>query len=294
MIQDFLSSFTEELAKPSRFDVNLNVPLDLAYAVGMDSKTLSLRCENATLPGRTLATSELRIYGPTEKFPYQSTYDDITLTFICTSSMLEKSLFNQWMDKINPTESWNFDYKSNYVTDMSITQYDMSDSEVHTVELIDAFPISVNQMDLDWSNDTTYHKISVTFAYTYWHILSAATRNHSIGISRNTIKPYNLNIPNARNERAPQLSLKAALELGSLAYSVNKSLGKGNPYAIYGAIGAATSIIPSLGGTKTLSSLINSQGRAALDTKLDQDASIVNKTNNTINSIKNKTNPFSF
>jgi hypothetical protein len=31
-----------------------------------------------------------------------------------------------------------------------------------------AFPINVNQLDLDWSSDG-HHKLTVTFAYTYWH-----------------------------------------------------------------------------------------------------------------------------
>ena len=36
-----------------------------------------------------------------------------------------------------------------------------------SVDLIDAYPIAVNQMDLDWSSDAI-HKVSVTFAYTSW------------------------------------------------------------------------------------------------------------------------------
>jgi hypothetical protein len=37
----------------------------------------------------------------------------------------------------------------------------------YSVTLIDAYPVSVNQLDLDWSNDS-YHKLTVTFAYTKW------------------------------------------------------------------------------------------------------------------------------
>jgi hypothetical protein len=33
--------------------------------------------------------------------------------------------------------------------------------------LKDAFPINVNQLDLNWSNEN-FHKLNVTFAYTYW------------------------------------------------------------------------------------------------------------------------------
>lgn len=169
MISDFISSFTEELAKPSRFRVML-IPKATSSKLSkiIDAETLSLRCESALLPGRTLSTSDLRIYGPTEKFPYQSSYEDATLTFIVTDSMTEKLFFNQWMEIINPQDTWNFEYKKNYVMDIQIEQYDNMDNVTHTVKLIDAFPIAVNQLDLNWSSQNDYHKLSVVFAYTYW------------------------------------------------------------------------------------------------------------------------------
>jgi len=176
MINEFRASFVDDLAKPSRFKVIFNPrdgkdgtvgTLTLAQRI-LDTKTLSLRCESASLPGRNLATADLRIYGPTEKFPYQSTYDDITLTFICTDSMKEKLFFNQWMEIINPENNWNFNYKSNYAMDITIQQFDNSNNVVHSIELIDAFPVSVNEMQLDWASVDTYHKLPVTFAYTYW------------------------------------------------------------------------------------------------------------------------------
>ena len=127
MINEFLSSFTEDLAKPSRFDVNFNLPLFLTGIT--DSKALSLRCENAILPGRTLATTELKIYGPVEKYPYQSSYDDATFTFIVGDTMAEKQLFSSWMYAINPHDNWNFEFKSNYSTNIQITQYNQLDEE---------------------------------------------------------------------------------------------------------------------------------------------------------------------
>lgn len=274
MIQNFRSSFVDELARPSRFKVKIGIPPKLNGII--DAQTLSLRCENASLPGRSISTADLRIYGPTEKFPYQSSYEDITLTFIVTGSMLEKTFFNTWMDYINPTQNWNFEYKKNYVSDITITQYDISDNEVHNIKLIDAFPLSVNGMDLDWSNDNTYHKISVTFAYTYWELVSTATPARAVGSSKNS--PFNL---------------AALLQIGALAASSRQALSNGNPYALLGLAGAATSIIPSLGGTKTLSSVINSQGRGAFDTKMDQNASIVNNNKQTIPGLTSTTNKFS-
>ena len=81
--------------------------------------------------------------------------------------MYQKVFFDAWINYINPTFSNNFRYKSDYSTTISINQYDQSNNLTYTVALFEAYPISVNQLDLDWSNDT-YHKLSVTFAYTYW------------------------------------------------------------------------------------------------------------------------------
>lgn len=167
-IKDFLSSFTDDLAKPSRFEVIVKANHPILNSI-MSSQDLSLRCENAVIPGRTLETADLRIYGPTEKFPYKTSYEDITLTFICTDgSLVEKQFFNQWMEIVNPSETWNFQYKSTYRAMITINQFDNSDNIIHSVHLIDAFPLAVNQLDLDWSSSDTYHKLSVVFAYTYW------------------------------------------------------------------------------------------------------------------------------
>lgn len=273
-IKEFRSSFTGELAKPSRFKVIVNLPASLGATI--DSRTLSMRCENALLPGRTLATSDLRIYGPTEKYPYQTTYDDISLTFICDSNMIEKAAFDAWIEKINPRTDWNFSYKSTYATRITIIQYDNSDNEVHKVNLIDAFPIAVNQLDLDWSSDAPYHKLTVTFAYHYWESESAEVKYEAAPAVNS---PFNI---------------AAALQVGALALNAGQSLKGGNPYALLGVAGAATSIIPSLGGTKTVSSVINSAGRGTLDTALDSGASKVNADRLTIGGLTSTTNKFTF
>lgn len=169
MIESFRASFTEGLAKPSRFEAFFTPRSEtLQLASIIDAETLAFRCESAILPGRTIATGDLRIYGPTEKFPYQTSYEDITLTFICTDSMNEKKFFDTWLNIINPKQTWNFKYKSDYTMDLTVIQYTNDDKEAMRIKMIDAFPLSVNQLDLDWANADAYHKLSVTFAYTYW------------------------------------------------------------------------------------------------------------------------------
>jgi hypothetical protein len=71
------------------------------------------------------------------------------------------------MNYINPQYNNNFRYKGNYSTIITINQYDVTNTLTYSVNLYDAYPISMNQMDLNWS-DEGFHKLVVTFAYTYW------------------------------------------------------------------------------------------------------------------------------
>jgi hypothetical protein len=172
-IADFKSSFSTELARPNRFDVNIPVPLGLVPYRGT-SRMLTMRCENAELPGRTIATTTAKIYGVDEKFPYMTSYNDMSLTFIVSDDMKEKKFFDAWLNWINPNTNFNVKYKQDFSVALRINQYDVQNQLTYSVDLVDAFPIAVNQMDLNWASDG-YHKVTVTFAYTSWRDNSVET-----------------------------------------------------------------------------------------------------------------------
>jgi hypothetical protein len=165
-INDFKSSFQKDLSRPHKFDVNIPIPLTLIPYI-KSAKSLNYRCENAQLPGRTFATAEQKTYGPIEKYPYLNTYGDIDMTFIVDDDMTQKIFFDAWLNYINPLYNNNMRYKGDYSTVITVNQYDVTNQISYSVNLYDAYPISINQMDLDWSSDG-YHKLNVTFAYTYW------------------------------------------------------------------------------------------------------------------------------
>ena len=166
-ISNFLASLTTDMARPARFNVMIPIPIKL-IAWRNIARTLSFRCENADLPSITLATTERKIYGPTEQQPYLRTYNTSSMTFMVTESMEEKKFFDAWVELINPSSTYDTNYKSDYITPITVNQYNVNDQIVYSVTLVDAFPVSVNQLDLDWSNETSFHKLVVTFAYHTW------------------------------------------------------------------------------------------------------------------------------
>jgi hypothetical protein len=85
-----------------------------------------------------------------------------------SDDMNEKIFFDSWMELINPTTDFNFQYKANYAVDILINQYDNMNRLTYQANMVEAFPIDVNQLDLNWSSVDSVHKLSVVFAYKQW------------------------------------------------------------------------------------------------------------------------------
>jgi hypothetical protein len=159
------------------------------------SRYLALQCESAELPGKTLATADVKIYGPTFKVPYQTQYTDTNLTFICTNDFYERKLFDRWMEAIMPSDTNNLRFpkgqQSRYLTNIKIIQYDDFIKQIYAVELMDAFPVGVAPQTLSWSEDG-FHRLSISFAYQRYRpiyegtydLAAAATALFGSGLSR--------------------------------------------------------------------------------------------------------------
>lgn len=202
------------LAKPNRFEVILpipeyvgrfvensvlekliNLPINLfrdvgeAFTAGLSgeqvdpnsvssnpsiSRYLALQCEAAELPGKSLITAEAKIYGPIFKVPYQTAYNDTTLTFLCTNDFYERKLFEKWTECIMPTDTNNLRYSkgsdTRYLTNIKIIQYDEFIKQIFIVELIDAFPIGIANQQLSWSDDNV-HRLAIQFSYQKYRVV---------------------------------------------------------------------------------------------------------------------------
>ena len=163
------------------------------------SRYLALQCETAELPGRTLMTHEAKVYGPTYKVPYQSQYNEMTLTFLCTNEFWERKLFDRWIEAIMPSDTNNMRYAKDeatrYMTPIKVIQYDDFIKQIYAVELIDAFPIGISAQPLSWAEDG-FHRLSVQFAYQRYKpvytgsydIAAAAAALFGVGLAK--ISPF--------------------------------------------------------------------------------------------------------
>jgi hypothetical protein len=144
------------------------------------TRYLALQCENAELPGKTLQTEDVKIYGPSFKVPQQTQYGETTLTFLCTNDFFERKLFERWMNCIQPSDTNNLRFpkddanNTRYLTNIKIIQYDEFIKQIFAVELIDAFPVGIASQSLNWSEEN-FHRLSVQFSYLRYKPIYAGT-----------------------------------------------------------------------------------------------------------------------
>ena len=135
---------------------------------------LALRADSAELPGRAVQTLDNRYYGPLRKSGYQANYVDTTITFICSEDLREKLFFERWQDLIvgehrvagtNPdSKAFNAGYYDDYVSSIEILQMNENNDVTYEMRLLQAYPIQVAPLPLNWASDEL-QRLSVTFAY---------------------------------------------------------------------------------------------------------------------------------
>ena len=189
----------------NKYDVTIDLPpafgpLSIVSAdgstVGMAKegmRDLSYRCINASLPGLTMRTSDINRFGigVSEKMPYSANYTDISLTFLMDRSGSAYKFWYAWFNYIfgfNGEETnsniygttnlaasnrsnrsfYTAEYKDNYAGTITIKVYDNTGKVSLVTSLLKAYPISVNDVALNWSDNNNLIKLTTTITFREW------------------------------------------------------------------------------------------------------------------------------
>lgn len=182
------------------------------------SRNLSMLAEAVSIPGKQLMTTEHRIFGTVRKMPYGVLYDDLTVTFICTNSMFERSFFDIWQSLIISPSSQYMEFYENYIGTvviqkvsnraaaavttekdaktgndvMVVTPVSTDYEKLSTYVLLEAYPVNIQSQELSYGDDQ-YLKLTVQFAYSKWKsaIDIANPRDPNLNISSGMGTPNN-------------------------------------------------------------------------------------------------------
>ena len=173
-----------------------------------NTRELNTLCKGASLPGKQILTADRRIGMNNEKVAYGYAVTDIALTFNMLNDYSVKTYFDQWLDLIlddgytseGKKVSQIVRYKDEYAKSVKIHQLrkpqvgfsgslgpisgniGLGGGSVYTVELLEAFPTTVNE--ITFSNDLDgLVELTVSLSFTNWKRAKASQNfiNTSIG-----------------------------------------------------------------------------------------------------------------
>jgi len=165
------------LARSNRFDI-LMVPPAEAFNDTESIRDINVLCETCSLPGRQIQTFEHAYFRQQIKVAESFINEDVSFTFNLTSDFFIKDIFDKWTNLIIDRNSYKKNYDSVYKRDVGIFQNDVQNKNVYGIKLINAFPISVQAIELD-SSDGEVQKVTVDFTYEDFEELTTKPNNDS-------------------------------------------------------------------------------------------------------------------
>lgn len=146
---------------------------------------LAFRCERVTLPGRIIITSPYKEgnYGLNREYPTNAVYQPVDATFLMSEDYSEKIFFELWQDLIighhrsfgdvtSQASVKELNYMDNYTCQISIHAFSVTGGRgglkpVYTCTLMEAYPRTIQDLQMDWSGNDLV-RLNVVFDYKYF------------------------------------------------------------------------------------------------------------------------------
>ena len=229
-----IASLKDKLLKPaltSQYEVkipvgagNLNTLLKQYAPSTAEQQTLNISCSEASLPGSSIATFELKndYTGVTERYAHRRMYDDrIDFTFYVDSDRyLPIRFFEGWMRFVTgesgpradgseiELKSTGYHYRMNYPKEyrcegLKIIKFERNRRNSLEYEFVGAYPISVSAMPVSYDSSSLL-KCSVSMTYLRYVItdVKAATQQPKPSTSTQNPDVSNTQPPPVAQEKA--------------------------------------------------------------------------------------------
>ncbi len=159
-ITTFTAAISAGIARPNRFKIIL--PGDSGGNIG-------ILCYSCTLPQRTIKTYDLNQRGTPYRVPFSQDYSPITFSFYALPDYNTRKYFESWQHEVVLSYPMNVMGTYNrFAKRVKIQTLDRMGSVKYTVDLFEAYPITIGDSDLNYGTNNTYQTVSVTLSYKYW------------------------------------------------------------------------------------------------------------------------------
>lgn len=121
-------------------------------------------CCSVSWPNITYSTFNWKNGGPNIKVPYEPVFDDIRFEFYCDHNGVVPSTVRKWNRDIMDA-GFQFNFFEEYVKDIEIREFNTSGIMVHSKRIINAYPITIEPVQLAFELTNQVEKIAMICAY---------------------------------------------------------------------------------------------------------------------------------
>ena len=167
-VERFKSALTNGGARPNQFAVQRSFPTYVAgqaIAVARAPFLVSV----AELPGQTVNPAVVQYRGREVKFVGDRVYAPWTITVLNDAEMSVRAAMEQWMAGMEDYASKIVrNQPSEYQKDADIFQLDRNGNILKSYKLVNAFPVDISPVGLDFGANDQISSFTVTFQYQHF------------------------------------------------------------------------------------------------------------------------------
>jgi hypothetical protein len=159
-------------------------------------RMIQIRAESVKVPGIALLMGDVNRYGigPVQKMPYNASFTTNSISFIADRNGAIYKYFYTWINSIfefagasgapingiptvNRGASYQTEYKDNYTTDITVSVFNNTGEMIKQIEMLKAFPESLNEVPLDWNQNNELMKVTVSFSFRDWRMVGVPSNS---------------------------------------------------------------------------------------------------------------------
>lgn len=130
-----------------------------------DPRDMTLFCESSSFPGRNISSMNYGSIQQEIKVPTTFFNEDVQFTFLLSNDYFIKKTFDRWLELVINSDKYRLGYMNEYSRDVVIQQLNQRNLVTYGIRLKEAWPVSVNSIDLSNADESNLVRLNVTFTY---------------------------------------------------------------------------------------------------------------------------------
>ena len=160
------------LSRRWKYSVSITPPTSMNSSVGVGK--IDFLAISISMPEKSMATTEQRIYGINKTVPYETSYEPILLTMLNPNDWSTRKFWDEWLDHIQNPSSKNMRYYKSMIGQIEISHYDEETTKLnpnrarYTAVLTEAWPERISAYAMGYDN-ADLGNFEISIRYKQWH-----------------------------------------------------------------------------------------------------------------------------